>query len=48
MIDLDSANGTRVNEDLLPGRQYVELKSGDLLRFGESGREYVLLLPPKD
>lgn len=48
VIDLDSANGTRVNGEKVPERRYVELMSGDVLVFGESTREYVLMLPPKE
>ena len=47
VIDLDSANGTKVNGEKVEGRRYVELRTGDVIRFGESSREYVLLLPPK-
>lgn len=47
IIDLESANGTKVNGDLIPERRYVELKSKDVVTFGESTREYVLVLPPK-
>ena len=38
VIDLDSANGTRVNGDKVPGRRYVEVRSGDVVTFGESTR----------
>lgn len=48
VIDLESANGTKVNGELVPQRRYVELKSKDVITFGESTREYVLMLPPKD
>ncbi len=46
VIDLESANGTQLNGDALPARRYVEVRSGDMLSFGESTREYVLMLPP--
>ncbi|MCJ1303606.1 hypothetical protein MMC08_006416 [Hypocenomyce scalaris] len=46
VIDLESANGTRVNGEGVPERRFVEVKSGDVLGFGESTREYVVLLPP--
>ena len=48
VLDLESANGTKVNGDVVPERRYVELRSGDVVKFGESTREYVLILPPKD
>ena len=47
VIDLESSNGTRVNGEEVPKAKYVELRSGDVVRFGESEREYVVLLPPK-
>lgn len=48
VIDLESANGTRVNGDKIPERRYVEVRSGDVITFGESTREYVILVPPKE
>lgn len=47
LIDLESANGTKVNGAEMPEGRYVELRSGDVLGFGESTREYVLMLPPR-
>ena len=48
LLDLESANGTVVNGERVPDRRYVELKSGDSVGFGESSREYVILLPPRE
>lgn len=48
IIDLQSANGTKVNGEAVPERRYVELKDKDVITFGESTREYVLILPPKE
>ncbi|KAL9131707.1 MAG: hypothetical protein Q9217_000448 [Psora testacea] len=48
VIDLESANGTTVNGKKIPEKRYIEVKSGDVLMFGESTREYVVLLPPKE
>lgn len=48
VIDLESANGTRVNGEPIPGRRYVEVRSADVITFGESTREYVILMPPKE
>ncbi|MCJ1387035.1 hypothetical protein MMC17_010164 [Xylographa soralifera] len=48
VLDLESANGTWVNGEVVPERRYVELMSGDVVKFGESTREYVLILPPKE
>uniref|UniRef100_A0A0K3CNP4 FHA domain-containing protein n=1 Tax=Rhodotorula toruloides TaxID=5286 RepID=A0A0K3CNP4_RHOTO len=43
IIDLDSANGTMVNDETIPASRYYELRSGDVLKFAFSTREYVLL-----
>ena len=48
VIDLESANGTRVNGEKIPEKRFWEIKSGDMLGFGESTREYVIMLPPKE
>lgn len=47
LLDLESSNGTFLNDERIEGAQYVECRSGDVVKFGESTREYVLLLPPK-
>ena len=41
-------NGTRLNGGRVEAGRYVELRSGDVLGFGESEREYVVMLPPKE
>lgn len=46
VIDLESGNGTTVNGDKIPTGRYVELRDKDMLKFGYSSREYVLMLPP--
>ena len=46
VLDLESANGTSVNGDLIPEAKYVELRDKDVVKFGHSSREYVLQLPP--
>jgi len=43
IIDLESANGTYLNNDKIEPRRYIELRQGDCLRFAESTREYILL-----
>ncbi|CAG0880740.1 unnamed protein product [Darwinula stevensoni] len=43
IIDLESANGTYVNNKQIEPRRYVELFEKDVLKFGYSSREYVLL-----
>ncbi|KAH8888600.1 SMAD/FHA domain-containing protein [Thozetella sp. PMI_491] len=48
LIDLESANGTKLNGDRVPESRYLELKSKDMIQFGSSTREYVVMLAPKD
>ncbi|KAI0712147.1 SMAD/FHA domain-containing protein [Earliella scabrosa] len=43
IIDLESTNGTIVNDAPIPTSRYYELMLGDVIKFGESAREYVLL-----
>ncbi|BGP43651.1 hypothetical protein JCM10450v2_007831 [Rhodotorula kratochvilovae] len=44
LIDLESANGTMVNDEAVPASRFYELRSGDVLKFAFSTREYVLLV----
>ncbi|XP_073955420.1 uncharacterized protein isoform X2 [Choristoneura fumiferana] len=43
VIDLESANGTFVNNKKIEPRRYTELLERDVVKFGFSQREYVLL-----
>ncbi|XP_078472497.1 smad nuclear-interacting protein 1 [Lampetra planeri] len=43
IIDLGSANGTYLNNQRMDAQRYYELRERDVLRFGFSSREYVLL-----
>lgn len=43
VIDLESANGTYVNNQRIDPRRYVQLMEKDVLKFGYSSREYVVL-----
>ncbi|KAH9480327.1 Smad nuclear-interacting protein 1 [Psilocybe cubensis] len=43
VIDLESTNGTLVNDETIPPARYYELKAGDVIKFGLSTKEYVLL-----
>ncbi|KDQ62531.1 hypothetical protein JAAARDRAFT_122246 [Jaapia argillacea MUCL 33604] len=43
IIDLESTNGTFVGDSQIPTSRYYELRPGDVIKFGESAREYVLL-----
>lgn len=43
IIDLESTNGTFLNGKRIESSRYYELRKEDILRFGSSTREYVLL-----
>lgn len=43
IIDLESTNHTHVNSETIPTSRFYELKTGDVIKFGLSDREYVLL-----
>ncbi|KJA23170.1 hypothetical protein HYPSUDRAFT_39944 [Hypholoma sublateritium FD-334 SS-4] len=43
IIDLESTNGTSVNDETIPPARFYELKAKDVVKFGLSTREYVLL-----
>lgn len=46
LIDLESANGTMLNGKPIATSRYVQLVDGDVITFGDSEREYVMMLPP--
>jgi smad nuclear-interacting protein 1 len=46
LIDLESANGTKLNGMPISTSRYHELVDGDVISFGDSEREYVMMLPP--
>ncbi|KAK3689795.1 SMAD/FHA domain-containing protein [Podospora appendiculata] len=48
LIDLESANGTALNGEKVPESRYLELRDKDMIQFGSSTREYVLMLAPRD
>jgi len=43
VIDLNSSNGTYLNNQKIDPQRYVELREKDVVKFGYSSREYVLL-----
>ncbi|KAK5074666.1 hypothetical protein LTR64_000870 [Lithohypha guttulata] len=45
VLDLESSNGTFINEQRIPDAKYVEVKDKDVIKFGDSRREYVVQLP---
>eukprot|EP00890_Picochlorum_soloecismus_P002979 jgi/Picsp_1/3682/NSC_06519-R1_smad nuclear-interacting protein 1 len=44
IIDLGSTNGTFLNGEKIDSERYYELLEKDLLQFGHSSREYVLMI----
>lgn len=48
LIDLESANGTKLNGKKVEASRFVELRDADVVMFGDSEREYVLMLPPPE
>ncbi|KAF2481992.1 SMAD/FHA domain-containing protein, partial [Neohortaea acidophila] len=43
LIDLESANGSKLNGKKVEASRYVELVDGDVVAFGDSEREYVMM-----
>lgn len=43
IIDLESANKTRLNDDIIEPRRYYQLFEKDVIKFGFSTREYVMM-----
>ncbi|EFX04079.1 fha domain containing protein [Grosmannia clavigera kw1407] len=43
VLDLASANGTRLNGEAVAAQRFVELRERDMVQFGDSTREYVLM-----
>lgn len=44
IMDLESANGTRLGGVRLEGGRFVEVLEGDLVTFAESTREYIVMV----
>ncbi|KAM0207835.1 hypothetical protein ACHAQI_007381 [Fusarium lateritium] len=47
LIDLESANGTMLNDSKIPDSRYLELRDKDMIQLGHSTREYVIMLAPR-
>jgi smad nuclear-interacting protein 1 len=45
LMDLESTNGSFINDARLEPRRYYEILEKDVLKFGNSTRKYVLLHP---
>lgn len=48
IMDLESTNGTFLNGDRIEHSRYYELREKDVLKFGQSSREYILLTDKAD
>ncbi|KAI9329285.1 SMAD/FHA domain-containing protein, partial [Obelidium mucronatum] len=48
LIDLDSANGTFLNGQKMEGSRYYELKNADMIKFGFSSRDHVIMSEDAD
>ena len=46
IIDLESSNGTILNDEPIDHGRYIELRDKDILKFGGSEREYMIFWPP--
>jgi smad nuclear-interacting protein 1 len=45
IIDLESANGTKLNGEKIKDSRYYEVRDKDMVKIGLSDREYVFMLP---
>jgi smad nuclear-interacting protein 1 len=43
LMDLKSTHGTKLNGEKIEDSRYYELRMGDLIQFGQSSRDYVLM-----
>lgn len=48
IMDLGSSNGTYVNNSMIDPHEYIELFERDVINFGYSSRDYVLLHETSD
>jgi smad nuclear-interacting protein 1 len=46
IIYLDSTNGTKLNGEKIESRRYFEIRTEDMVKFGESTREYIFIKDP--
>lgn len=46
LLDLETPNGTLLNKEKVPESRFLELRDKDMIQFGLSTREYVLVLAP--
>ena len=43
LMDLESTNATILNGEKVEGARYYELREKDIVKFGDSTREYVFM-----
>lgn len=43
LIDLESANKTKLNDEVIEPRRYYQLFERDVIKFGYSSRDYVIM-----
>lgn len=48
LIDLESANKTLLNGKKIAESRYIEVRDKDVIQFGHSTREYVVMLAPRN
>ncbi|OAA71617.1 Forkhead-associated (FHA) domain protein [Cordyceps fumosorosea ARSEF 2679] len=48
LIDLESAHGTVLNGGRIQDSRYLELRDKDVVQLGQSTREYVVMLAPRE
>ena len=46
VIDLESTNGTILNGEKIDSSRYFEIRTEDMIKFGESSREYIFIKDP--
>lgn len=44
LMDLESTNGTFINNERIEAHRYYQLLDKDMIKMGNSSREYVLML----
>ncbi|RDA85235.1 hypothetical protein CP532_3272 [Ophiocordyceps camponoti-leonardi (nom. inval.)] len=48
LLDLESINGTMLNDYAVPHSRYLELRPKDMILFGNSTRQYIVMLASHD
>jgi len=46
VIDLEATNGTKLNGEKIDASRYYEIRTEDMIQFGESTREYLFIKDP--